>query len=174
MSSLSSNAPSRNHVNIDSLEEKWLLATLATANDPQWFENKSVKQCFTSRGEKLLSKFIEKFKEVKSADKQKDPSLIILKKKEGRNEKREDVEMKELNANSHIDIEENKRFVKWLLEQIEKGNKEIFDDKFLETKIKENGGIVHDKYMKNKSELFSSGEKKEEEYGQTSSEEERC
>ena len=72
-----------------------------------------------------------------------------------------------------IDIDENKRFVKWLLREIEIGNKEIFDDKFLEANIKKNGGIVCQKYMKKKSELISStGE--DEECSLTSPEEERC
>ena len=71
------------------------MATIATSNDPQWFENKGVKQFFTSHGGKFLSKFIEKFKEVKKVENQKKSSLSTVKKDKDRNdhfpEKRKDV-----------------------------------------------------------------------------------
>ena len=53
-----------------------------------------------------------------------------------------------------IDLEQNKRFVEWLLTEIAKGNKEIFFDKVLGENILKNGGIVCEKYMEKKRELF--------------------
>ena len=53
-----------------------------------------------------------------------------------------------------IDLEQNKRFVEWLLNEIAKGNKEIFFDKVLGENILKNGGIVCEKYMEKKRELF--------------------
>ena len=60
--------------NISAFEEKWLLATIATADDPQWFESQSVRQTFIKHGGLLLAKFIEKFKEVKKVENQKNSS----------------------------------------------------------------------------------------------------
>ena len=53
-----------------------------------------------------------------------------------------------------IDLEQNKRFVEWLLHEIATGNKEIFFDKVLGENILKNGGIVCEKYMEKKRELF--------------------
>ena len=53
-----------------------------------------------------------------------------------------------------IDLEQNKRFVEWLLNEIATGNKEIFFDRVLGENILKNGGIVCEKYMEKKRELF--------------------
>ena len=55
---------------------------------------------------------------------------------------------------SNIDLDQNKRFVEWLLNEIAAGNKEIFFDKVLGENILKNGGIVCEKYMEKKRELF--------------------
>ena len=82
----STHTASENQVNLRSCDEKWLLATIATAKDPNWFESKVVRQNFSRHGGLILKKFNEKYKEIKTAENQK---------KEERNErfpeKQEDV-----------------------------------------------------------------------------------
>ena len=52
-----------------------------------------------------------------------------------------------------FDAEDNRKFVKWLLNGISAGSPEIFDDKYLVTYIKKNGGVVYEKYMEKKIQL---------------------
>ena len=49
-----------------------------------------------------------------------------------------------------FDAEDNRKFVKWLLKEISAGSPEIFDNRYLETNIKRNGGVVYEKYMEKK------------------------
>ena len=79
----------QNQVDMDPIDAM-LLEKIATATEIEWFESKYVKRCYTMNGEYLLKKFIEKYKEVKNAAKQKDGSLFVPRKEEVRgNEKRE-------------------------------------------------------------------------------------
>ena len=83
------NTVPENQVDMDAIDAM-LLEKIATATEIEWFESKYVKRCYTMNGEYLLKKFIEKYKEVKNAAKQKDGSLFVPRKEEVRgNEKRE-------------------------------------------------------------------------------------
>ena len=55
---------------------------------------------------------------------------------------------------SDVDLEQNKRFVEWLPNEIETGNKEILFDKVLGENILKSGGVVCEKYLEKKRELF--------------------